>query len=246
MKVVVSLTTIPPRLGKLSHVLHGLVCQACHEVWINIPKKYSRFPDWDGQVPDFSNFGPKLVVNRDCEDLGPGTKFFGPAAHLDPEDLIVYLDDDTIYDSRLVTNLIKWWRTDTKSAWGLSGFDFENYFKCHFPRTHGVPLDVLEGYGSVLVKAGWIQAALPEFIELRAEATAADDIIISNLLAKQNVRLKTVYVQDCHVGHLQQLQHGFESDALHRQTVGGHQENYRNVLKSLEFKGKFYYKINPV
>jgi hypothetical protein len=114
-------------------------------------------------------FGTKLKVNRDCEDLGPGTKVIGPASHLDSEDLIVYLDDDTNYDPKLVTNLLKWWKTDTRSAWGLSGFDFENYFHRKYPRQHGVPVDVLEGYGAVLVKAGWIHNLVSEFKELREE-----------------------------------------------------------------------------
>jgi hypothetical protein len=74
---------------------------------------------------------------------------------------------------------------------------------------------VIEGYGSVLVKAGWIQKLTEEFKELREEAKAADDVILSNLLAKQGVSLKTVFTPDCHVGQIQQLEYGFDQDALH-------------------------------
>jgi hypothetical protein len=213
--------------------------QMCHEIWVNIPLKYNRFPDWDGQVPDLSYFGPKVKVNRACEDVGPGTKAIGPASNLDPADIIVYLDDDTLYDEKMVTNLLKWWKTDTKSAWGLSGFDFENYFKRHYPRQHGTPLDVLEGYGAVVVKAEWIQNLITEFKELRDEAKAADDVILSNLLTKQGVKLKTVFMPECHIGQVRQLSYGFDSDALHH---GCHHDNYKRVLKSLEDKGKNYFK----
>ena len=240
MKVIISLTTIPSRFQHLQNTIKNLENQTCHEIWVNIPQKYQRFPEWNGMIPPI--FGSKLKMNRDCEDLGPGTKVIGPALHLDPGDLIVYVDDDTNYDPKLVTNILKWWMTDPKSAWGLSGFDLQKYFEKKYPRTHGVPVDVLEGYGAVLVKAAWVQNFVSEFKELREEAKAADDIIISNLLAKQGVERKTVFTPECHIGQIQQLEYGFGQDALHHQSPGGHHENYRNVLESLEVKGKNYFK----
>ena len=239
MKVVISLTSIPSRFPNLQCIIDQLAQQTCHEIWVNIPWSYARFPEWDGTVPYIS--ASKLKINR-CEDLGPGTKVIPTAALLDPEDIIVYLDDDTNYDSKLVTNLLKWFRTDEKSAWGLSGFTFENYFQRMYPRQHGFPMDVLEGYGAVIVKAGWIQKMTEEFKELHAESKAADDVILSNLLLKQGVHLRTVYTPECHAGQIQQLQYGFGTDALHNQFQGGHHENYMNVIKSLEVKGKSYFK----
>jgi len=243
MKVVISLTSIPSRFDKLGPILEALARQTCHEIWLNIPRKYNRFPEWDGRVPDeLLHIDPKVIILTDCEDFGPGTKFVAPALKLLPDDLIVYVDDDTHYDDRLVTNLLKWHLTDTKSAWGLSGFRFEDYFQGRVIRQHGQPVDVLEGYGAVMVKAKWIQDALSEFQELRVEATAADDVIISNLLTKQGATLKTVFVPDCNIGLVRQFTYGFEPDALHHQFEGGHRENYKNVLKSLEDKGKSYFK----
>jgi hypothetical protein len=241
MKVVVSFTTIPPRMKYLENIIAPLMLQTCHEVWVNIPQKYNRFPDWDGQLPDLSRFGSKLKINRDCEDLGPGTKFMGPAPFLEPDDLIVYVDDDTSYEPKLVTNLLKWFMTDTKSAWGLSGFSFEPYFKGHFPRQHGVPYDVLEGYGSVVVRAGWLQKVLPEFKEL-LEVTWHDDMLLCNLFEKHGIKRKTVYVPDCNVGQIKQYQYGFEADALHHIAgAGGHMSNNMQILKNLEHKGKNYF-----
>jgi hypothetical protein len=238
MKVVISLTSIPSRFDKLISILEFLKLQIHNELWINIPKNYKRFPNWNGLIP---NFDSKIIVNS-CEDYGPATKVIGPAIHLKPNDLIVYLDDDTIYDERLVTNLIKWWMTDQTCAWGLSGFKFENYFLKNYPRQHGELVDVLEGYGAVIVKAGWIQNLVEEFNELRDEASLADDVILSNLLLKQGIGLKTVFTPHCHIGQIRQLEYGFDPDALHHLTPGGHHENYRQVLESLEAKGKSYFK----
>lgn len=241
MKVVVSLTSTPPRFAHLGPVLESLCRQACHEVWLNVPRKYGRWPEWDGATGVPEPLNPKVHINRDCEDLGPGTKFIGPALRLDPEDLIVYLDDDTVYDERLVTNLLKWHRVDPGSAWGLSGFCFDQYFKGQYPRQHGQPVDVLEGYGAVLVKAGWIQKALPEFKEL-LEVTWHDDMILCNLLEKMGVTRKTVYVSDCHLGLVNQAPYGFQEDALHHVAGGSHQTNNLKILRDFETKGKLYYK----
>lgn len=238
MKVVISLTSIPSRFEFLIKIIENLKLQIHNEIWINIPKNYKRFPEWNGLIP---NFESKIIVNS-CEDYGPATKVIGPALILDPEDLIVYLDDDTMYDPSLVTNLIKWWKTDQACAWGLSGFNFENYFNKNYPRQHGTVVDVLEGYGGVIVKAGWIKILINEFRELIDDASRADDVILSNLLTKQGIRLKTVFTQQCHIGMIRQLNYGFDRDALHMLTPGGHHENYKKVLESLEGKGKSYFR----
>lgn len=242
MKVVISLTSIPSRFDKLAPVLAALTRQTCHEIWLNVPRRYNRFPDWDGHVPEeLYEISPKVIINRDCEDFGPGTKFIGPALKLLPEDLVIYVDDDTDYDARVATQLLKWHRTDPESAWGLSGFLFENYFKGHFPRDHGADLDVLEGYGAVIVKAKWVQDALPEFKEL-LDVTWHDDMILCNLLAKAGIKRRGINTPDCNLGHIRQLRYGFEADALHHIAgQGGHVENNKKILKNFKDKGKLYY-----
>jgi hypothetical protein len=241
-KVIASLTSIPSRFDKLPAIVEALSHQACHEIWVNIPRKYTRFPDWDGQIPNIGS-NSKVKLNRDCEDWGPGTKFIGPALSSDA-DLIVYVDDDTVYDQRLIMNLLKCHKTDPESAWGMSGFKFEDYFKGQYPRVHGEPLDVLEGYGGVIVKADWIRKCLPEFKELLA-VTWHDDMILCNLLQKHGVSRKTIHLPEFNLGiALQQLQYGFEADALHHVAgAGGHITNNRHILKNFEDKGKNYYKF---
>lgn len=241
MKVIVSLTSIPSRFDKLPFVVAALTTQACHEVWVNIPKKYNRFPDWDGSFPSHLFTDPKIKLNLNCEDYGPATKFIPPAL-TGEVDIIVYVDDDTSYNTRMVTNLLKWYQTDTQSAWGLSGFNFETYFEGSFPRQHGVPLDVLEGYGGVLVKAEWIRQVHREFTEL-LELTWHDDMILCNLLEKYGISRKTVFTPDCNIGQLKQYDYGFGQDALHHLTGDGtHVNNNKRILQSFEDKGKLFYK----
>ena len=80
-----------------------------------------------------------------------------------------------------------------------------------------------------------------EFKELHAEAALADDVIISNLLAKQGIKRKTIHVDECCAEKIKQYEYGFGADALHNQTQGGHHENYNRILKNLEDKGKNYF-----
>lgn len=246
MKVIISLTSIPSRFDKLGPILTGLTFQTCHEIWLCIPRKYNRFPDWDGQIPEhLYNIHPKVVIQRDCEDFGPGTKFIAPALKLLPDDIIIYVDDDTAYDAHLATNFLKWHRHDPTSAWGLSGFTFENYFKGNYPRSHAREVDVLEGYGGVVVRAGWIQEALPDFREL-LEVTWHDDMILCNLLEKMGVKRRTIHTPECNLTKMQQYNFGFSDDALHRLAgLGGHPANNKRILEGFKDKKKLYYKYDP-
>lgn len=234
MKVVVSMTTVPSRIDKALVLAHEeLVKQTCHEVWINIPKTYKRFPNWKGE--EIVSRHSKVFVNRECEDIGPATKVFGPALVLEPDDLIIYVDDDTSYDSKMVLNLLKWHKI-FGCVVGLSGFKFDNYFKGHFPREHGASVDVIEGYGGVLVKAGWIQQMYPTFLKLIDEARFADDVVLSFLMKNIiGIDMKTVFVPECNINScVKQYQYGFGPDALHNQVQGGHRENYAKVLDSIK------------
>jgi len=247
MKLIISLTSIPTRFDKLPALIENLKQQTCgDEIWINIPKKYKRFPDWDGSFP-WTNLGPKVIINRDCDDWGPGTQAMGPIAKTDA-DIIVYVNDDTMYHPQMAANFVKWFNVDQKSAWGLSGFNFETYFKGQYPRTHGQPLDVLESYGAVIAKVEWLRTIFPEFLEL-SEVTWNDDLLISNLFEKHGISRKTIYTQDCNLGQLRQLEYGFGADALHHlaaaesgTTALNHTQNNIKILKAFEDKGKNYYK----
>lgn len=238
-KVVMSLTSIPPRFEKLPSIVEALCQQTCHEVWVNIPRKYNRFPDWDGTVPQFTN--SKVKLNRECEDWGPGTKFLGPALASDA-DLIVYVDDDTAYEPRLAMNLLKWHKTDPKSVWGMSGFKFKDYFSGKYPRSHGESVDVIEGYGGVIISAEVVRNLSQEFIEL-AKMTLMDDMILANLLEKHKVVRKTVHTPEFHLGTaLRQLDYGFGPDALHHIAgPGGHPVNNRKVLEEFGNIDKLYF-----
>ncbi|MCX7302643.1 MAG: glycosyltransferase family A protein [Rhodobacterales bacterium] len=94
---LISLTAIPPRFDELSPCLEALCSQSVkpEAVLLYIPKKYRRFPDWDGTLPKV----PKGVeIRRPEEDLGPATKVLFAADDFRGKDTrILFCDDDRIY-----------------------------------------------------------------------------------------------------------------------------------------------------
>ena len=244
-RVIISLTSTPARFDKLENVLKNLTQQICHEIRVNIPKKYTRFPEWNGEIPEsLWNIHPMIKINRDCEDLGPATKFFSTALDAHPDDYIIYVDDDTVYSPRLTQWFVKWHKSDPFSAWGLSGFSFEDYFNYKFPRTHAEPVDVLEGYGGVIVKAGWIQKVAEELKQL-TNLTWHDDLLLCNLFEKYGIQRKTIWTDECNLGRsLMQQEFGFKEDALHHVAGGSHIENNKKILKRLKENNVYYYKYD--
>ena len=250
MKVIISLTTIPPRFEYLSATVASLKrITKCSEIWVNIPKKYNRFPDWDGVLPwNASDLG--VVINRECEDLGPGTSAFGPLGNTDAS-IIVVVCDDTIYPINLIHSLLEcYFRGNRDSAWGLSGFNFNTYFNNEYPRVHGSTVDILEAYGACLYNIKWLIDIEDEFKELLS-ITWNDDMLISNLLEKKGISRCTLSKPNCNIQHLNQLEYGFREDALHHiaaKDAGtpetSHTKNNIKILSDLEKIDKKYFKYH--
>jgi len=249
MKVILSFTTIPPRFKYIQNYIENLKkIDKYHEIWVNIPKKYNRFPEWDGNFP-YTDFGENIIINRNCEDIGPGTSAFAPIIKNTDADILVVVNDDTIYPTHLINSLLEnFFREGSKSVWGLSGFNFETYFKGHYPRNHvDPPVDILEAYGSCLYKTEWLRKILEEFKEI-SHVTWNDDMLISNLLEKHNIKRRTVFTRECNLGQLKQLEYGFDENALHhvaaKETgtdIPNHTLNNMLILRNLESINKKYF-----
>lgn len=106
MKKIISLTSIPPRFKYLKSTIDSLINQNfSDEIRVNIPKRYRRFKDWDGIVP---NFGTKINIVRCEEDLGPATKVLPTALDYKNQNVqILFCDDDGIHPKNWVKNLFE-------------------------------------------------------------------------------------------------------------------------------------------
>jgi hypothetical protein len=119
---VISLSSIPPRFGDLPAILAALLAQRRRPeaVRLYLPRRYRRFPDYDGSLPEI----PKGVeLRRVDDDLGPATKVLFAAAELRGQDLdLVYCDDDRLYAPRWAETLLAARPRHPRAALALQGF----------------------------------------------------------------------------------------------------------------------------
>ena len=117
-KIVITLSTVPERLlnnhpDGFKKVINSLCTQAYdnYEVHINIPEIYKVtnepyiIPNW---LVEYQSLHPTLHIYR-CEDNGAVTKLAPTIARvIDPEYIIVVVDDDLIYHQDMLREHIKY------------------------------------------------------------------------------------------------------------------------------------------
>jgi GT2 family glycosyltransferase len=94
---IISLTSIPPRFARLRQTLDSLLRQnvPIDEIRLYLPRRYRRFPDYDGGAPAIP---PGVRLIRTADDLGPASKILHAADDLrGHDDPILFCDDDKFY-----------------------------------------------------------------------------------------------------------------------------------------------------
>lgn len=98
MKLVLSLTAIPPRFPYLGETLRSLLAQSAsvHAVNLYLPRKYRRFEFDPAQLPTVPAGVNICLVDT---DYGPATKALPAVAQYKSQDVaILFCDDDKVYD----------------------------------------------------------------------------------------------------------------------------------------------------
>ena len=106
-RYVVSLSSVPPRFRDLEPGLRSLLNQTIppEQVILYLNRHYSRFPDWDGTLPEVPEGVEVRMVD---EDYGPATKLLPALEDFAEEDVeILFCDDDQIYPPYLAEELFK-------------------------------------------------------------------------------------------------------------------------------------------
>jgi len=106
VKVYVSLTTTPPRIGNIDRCLESLVMQTLmpERIFLCVPTRYERYGG-SVEIPEsLSRFGKRLQIVSCPEDYGPGTKVLGSENLVprDPNSLLILVDDDVVYQDYML------------------------------------------------------------------------------------------------------------------------------------------------
>lgn len=197
-EVVVSLTTIPSRLGSLHWTLASLMRQtvAPARIVLNLPR-FSRREQCAYDVPEALRRLAAVEI-REVDDLGPATKIVPTLLAEPPDRMIVALDDDRIYPADLIETLERAARADPEAAVTLGGWivpaDYvdrpttiaSNFFMrppapVRAPRLRArKQVDVLLGFCAYLVRPRFFDlAALADWSGAPPEAFYVDDVWIS-------------------------------------------------------------------
>jgi hypothetical protein len=131
-KIVITLTTVPQRLNYDVEDGFKLVLKSIceqnydnYEVHLNIPTFYKVtgeeyvIPNW---LVEYNEFNSKLKIFR-TEDFGPTTKIIPTINRLNPDDLIIVVDDDLVYHHDMINEHIKYHNQLPNSALFYDGRD---------------------------------------------------------------------------------------------------------------------------
>ena len=170
-KIVVSLSTIPPRFRDLGKTLNCLLNQdfPADEIQVYIPRIYRRFAQHSFSIPEVPS-GVKLIFVD--TDLGPSTKvLYCAQAHWGTKTRIIYCDDDRLPERTWLNSFINATQNNPDKAivsqgFHLKAYGFEKISQTRYPRAkkRGV-LDNFGYYGKRInqkVKEAVYQKKLPK------------------------------------------------------------------------------------
>ena len=135
-KLIISLTTIPPRMGLIEPTLRNLLDQDADvaEIRLNISRNYRRFEFDASALPQF----PKgITVALVGEDYGPATKVLPTVKAFTGEDVeILFCDDDQHYEPNWAQQFLDARRQAPDACIAEMGFDL--YDRTQMPPPEGI------------------------------------------------------------------------------------------------------------
>ncbi|MCB1149551.1 MAG: glycosyltransferase family 2 protein, partial [Chlamydiia bacterium] len=121
MSLIVTLATIPGRIGNLRPCLDSILAQTIKpdRILLWYPEKFRRFKERT-PIPGYLSEYPVEIF--DLEDQVALNKLIGALLHVDdPEASIVSIDDDMLYPPHFLENLLRWSEKYPHAAIGHKG-----------------------------------------------------------------------------------------------------------------------------
>jgi hypothetical protein len=243
--VIISLTTIPARIGELHKVIKRLDLRLVSHVVVTIGKAFSRTGEAYVIPPELRQM-PKVKILVIDTDLGPITKMLRAvewAAGNDPDAVVISIDDDIAYPPGLVADMIYFHSRHKNAvfsasvakrlgAWGIE----EGLWP-----VPGRPVAIPEGWSGISYKAGEIPTELMRQLALLTDHTfLSDDVIIGVALALAGIESRPIETEFYQRSFPVALEQHFTEHALHngagseRYTGGDYNRvKYRHALLAI-------------
>ena len=196
--VIVTLTTLPSRIERIETTLKSLLRQSVSpaSIRLNVPAM-SRREGVAYRVPDRLK-GLRSVSVVACDDYGPATKLIPALLGAPPDTRLLVVDDDRIYHTRFIEQMVAWSDRQPDAAIASSGWNVPvdlidrpttlvatlrgqppAPIKC--TRVRGaLDVDVMQGLGGYLVRPRYFDArALADYSGAPEAAFYVDDVWIS-------------------------------------------------------------------
>lgn len=196
----VCLTTTPKRIHTILPTLQSLLQQSrpADEICLSIPEKLARTGERSPDLTQLPDSLKKLMEEgkvsvHTVRDHGPATKFVGGAHHAEPDDYVIWCDDDILYSPRMVQTLVE--NCPDQSAIALCGFFMTGPKGYAIAPDHLGHAEILEGFGGVCCRKKdlpdlslWPSYTAKEFAKLDDKQRAeflADDFMMSKRLREK-------------------------------------------------------------
>lgn len=210
-RVVVTMTTIPPRVEYLKPTIMSLLDQSVRvdEIALNIPWKSRKGQRY--QLPAWLSEIPIVKIHRVPKDLGPGTKILPTLKRESKDTRVIAVDDDNIYASKMIEKLVQEFdKYDGKCAitnygmklsqsshdhTALGDVKFHYRFPYRWDRilkcmSGAREVDFLQGCSGFLVTPKMFLKGVHDLNSGPSEAVNVDDMWLSGWLHLNNVEIR--------------------------------------------------------
>ncbi len=196
-EAIVSLTTLPHRVGGLATVLKSILLQSARvkRIHLYIPEKAAR-DDAEYDIPKYLRYSHAVKIVRTPKDWGPSTKFIPAVLTELSNQMIIAIDDDVVYPNTLVEHLTSFssqvpdaalatrgWNVPKSHLWAESGTLFG------YQLSTLTSVDIITGAGGYLLKPRFFDLdQLTDYKSAPAAAFFVDDIWVSGMLSRHKTR----------------------------------------------------------
>lgn len=202
--IVISLTTTPHRIHKISAVIDSLTNQNAplKDIYLSVPYEFKR-DNLRYDIPIWLASNPSVTILR-TQDYGPATKLLGllSSKKFAPETIIITVDDDIVYPRNTILHLAYQALQHPENAIGLSGADLYNSLELVAKNDAGLGLKrrnnyaglvtVLQGYAGIAYRAGFFQDDIFALETFPASCISSDDLTFAFYLESHNVPRRSI------------------------------------------------------